>query len=259
MNLIIFNTVNRPQIMFKAIRHSLGNAGADFVVSARNNGGGKANDHLLWELAEIYPFAQLFSGPNIGNSYSLNTQLRAAEWMEWDYVAILGDDYEMPDNWLKDAISKMNEVRESGEEPGICGWNGWMEKKGTFDEELNIWRSDWMPGCWLFPREVFDKCGYFIAFTNYGSWDSEFSVRVARSGRVNFALENCTEAKHKGTDVGNKTEYRLMKDKHLREANRRKGLYVKRVPAAYRNHLSFLNCRWERVKELYADYLKLDE
>ena len=255
MNLIIFNTVNRPEIMFKSMKHSLMNAGADFVVSARNNGGGKAVDHLLWELADQFPFIQLFSGENIGNSYSLNTQLRAVEWMEWETVSILGDDFELPANWLKDGIAKIEELKYKGLRPGICGWNRWMDKKGKWDKGLKIWKSDWMPGCWTYSRSVFDKCGYYIAFSNYGSWDSEFSVRVARNGFQNFALENTKDAKHTDFDVGRKTEYKKMKMANLKEASTRKQKYVNLVPEAYRNYLGFQNCTWEAVEKLYEKFM----
>jgi len=59
--------------------------------------------------------------------------------------------------------------------------------------------------------------GYNIEYDPYGMQDRDFAERATIAGYVNYYVPNL-KSEHIGHDVGNKSEYRAMKDESLQRA-----------------------------------------
>lgn len=224
--IILFNTINRPEMMFNTIRANILNSGTNEIEVICTNNGGTDETHVsilrLIDAIKPIPVHYTRNIDNIGNSPSLNNMLKfgSENITGIGYIAVLGDDIEMPDNWLIQAQRKFDEMKNLEIKPGIIGfdWGNLKKDKEPFHEILQCYTPGRVFGCWVFPYEIFDKLGYFVELSKYGLWDSEFNLRVSSAGYISCYL-NGYDSKHIGADAGTKSDYRLMKNEELQKAS----------------------------------------
>lgn len=252
MVLILFNTMFRAELMYETMRKNLNNSGVkDYFVYATNNGGDyETSKNLIKLIPEINDGIIRILGHNSGNPASLNYMLHEMRGRDWEYFCVLGDDLLLPDNWLRDAIDKHEQLKRTRQKPGICSFHPFKDWEGTFDHHLGIYTkhdgvyfSDW-----VISRDVFEAIGYFVAVSNYGLWDRNYCERAHSEGFLNFALKNYM-TKHKGHDVGENTEYRKMKDKQLKLAGERISIHKRVFTETY---LPYEKTTWEAVEKVLS-------
>ncbi len=126
-----------------------------------------------------------------------------------DYIVIIDNDTDVPDNWLRSMI----EIYEKIPNTGIVALHSLMEKHEV--RELNGVRvrpGDWVFGVRLFHRSLMEKVGCICEdYGVYGLDDADFSHRVRLAGLHQYYLDGI-EAVHRGWDLGENSAYRKMKD-----------------------------------------------
>lgn len=151
---------------------------------------------------------------NEGVGKSLNQlYLRA----QGDIICTIGNDIEMPDHWLAEAVEYLRVVKNVG----ILGydWGHGSKPPNTFKHGVT---AGWLTpilnrvfGSWVFKRELVEKIGFFYDdYGPYGIEDSDFNERVNRSG-YNSLYHPTLKSRHLVQDVGEQTAYRKMKDESL--------------------------------------------
>lgn len=224
---IIFNTINRPQMVKTTMVDNIKKAGiSDISVIVTNNGGTAETNLAIQHFAvKVSPVeVEMVHYPkNIGNPASLNEMLHIISefYSGVKYIAKLDDDIEMPTGWLLKAIGKISEMENLNLKPGIVGFNwGFLKKdREQFNAEIQCYTPIRVFGSWVFPYAVFKKFGYFAELSKYGCWDSEFNNRLLSSGYTNIYL-NGYDSKHIGADAGTHSEYRHMKNNELHKAQK---------------------------------------
>jgi glycosyltransferase involved in cell wall biosynthesis len=133
------------------------------------------------------------------------------------YLAFLGNDIKMPAGWLAKAIEYHQKVPKAG----ILGWS-WghfgippmTEKHGVLAHHLSA-PLNRVFGAWFMARSLVEELGLFDErFDKYGMEDSSMNEKVNRAGYNSFYLPH-TKSSHLVHDVGEKSEYRKMKDDSL--------------------------------------------
>jgi len=125
-----------------------------------------------------------------------------------EYIFQLGNDYDMPGNWLKHAIEFVMNKPNAGM-VGIA-WcpDHVTEGPQPYDKP--------MFGPKLKTRALLDEVGAFDEKLHpYSLEDSQYHHRSVLAGFDNYYLPGVF-CKHLGGDVGEKTEYRQMKDFAIR-------------------------------------------
>jgi len=216
---ILFNTIDRPDMMFSVMSKNIERAGVkNIAVYATNNGGGEHTWKMLMKLESYFPdvnFHLKNHANNIGNAASLNIMLKSMGYA--DFIAVLGDDIELKSHWAADAMEKIHQLRNIDVEVGLIGfpWSDTLLKNATKIDDLHVNVNVF--GSWVFPWIVYQEHGYFMEFSKYGLWDGEFAVRLHQAGKRNGYLDN-HKSIHHDNDVGKKHKYRGMKDEELRKA-----------------------------------------
>jgi glycosyltransferase involved in cell wall biosynthesis len=224
---IIFNTINRPEMVKTTMVNNILNAGtSDIEICVTNNGGPDATIRAIRFLKEKVPPRKVhafFNPENVGNSASLNQMLKFIDENIPDvgYIAKLDDDIELKPGWLSEAKKKFNQMRKLSMLPGLCGfnWGNLKKDREPFNTKIQCYTPARVFGSWVFPFEIFKKLGYFVELSKYGLWDSEFNNRLLTSGFVNFYLEGY-DSNHIGADAGTHSDYRHMKNEELKKASR---------------------------------------
>lgn len=126
-----------------------------------------------------------------------------------EYIALIGNDIIMRNRWAKDAI----ECLETVPNPGIAAIHCVEGLPPVSDYGVHV--SVGVFGPWVFKKELLSDIGFFHeGYFPYGLEDSDFALRSHYSGHVNFYVPG-QKAIHAGHDVGEKSDYRQMKDKSL--------------------------------------------
>lgn len=152
----------------------------------------------------------LFTINRKGIAAAINEGLQKAK--DYDHIAIIANDIIMPDNWLRSMVDHAQRL----ENTGIVGIHC-VESLPEVDS--NGVRPSWCPfGNWLITKKLFDTIGYFnTKHDPYGMQDSDYGYRATKAGFYNYYL-NKERAQHIGDDMGNKNDYRKMKDEGLNKA-----------------------------------------
>ncbi len=134
-----------------------------------------------------------------------------------DIICILGNDIEMPEHWLKEAMFYVERVDKCG----IIGfdWGHGGVPEPTLRDGVS---ARWLDpvfnrvfGSWVVSRNLIDKIGLFHeGYGPYGIEDSDFNERVNRAG-FHSLYHPTLKSKHLGWDVGADSPYRKMKDQSL--------------------------------------------
>lgn len=148
----------------------------------------------------------------LGIAKAINFGLKITQ--NFDYVAIMANDIEMPVNWLKSMIEWAERLKSY--KVGIVGIHTVESLPGI---DKNGVHPTWCPfGNWLLTREVINSVGAFNEDHDpYGMQDSDYGYRANRMGFYNFYIPEL-KASHIGHDCGEQTDYRKMKDDGLSRA-----------------------------------------
>lgn len=209
----LLNTLNRDGMVQHTCEQNTACAGIprEQIEWMINDQGSKQKAVIKW--GEEFAFHHIEQKENIGNSRGLNRLLHYAMKLDFDWFVIPGDDIDLPDNWMLDAIRAKERL---GDECGIIGWS-WRGHRGVdYDYSTGYFLPDRVFGAWALHKDVIEKCGYFAVFSKYGLWDSEYNERTKRAGLVNIYTGRASV--HKGGDERNDDPYRMMKDAELAKA-----------------------------------------
>lgn len=206
----IMNTLNRGMITPNVTEANVKNAGYDidsFYITDQGS-----TDMVKDWVAEYATIAHLYDR-NIGNPQALNQMTELATKHNNDIILIMGNDIEMPKNWLKQAVEVLKYA-----ETGIVGWS-W---RGYQNEPVEYYghkvvKDSKIFGCWAMRADTWRTVGYFSEFSKYGIWDSDYNTRSQFAGYSNFYLYGL-HSKHLVNDVEHQTEYRLIKNEEMRKA-----------------------------------------
>jgi GT2 family glycosyltransferase len=126
-----------------------------------------------------------------------------------EYVMQLGNDYDMPDKWLKALVDKAASTPGTGM-IGIAWSHDHVHPSGVQPIENPLF------GCKLKTRAMLDEVGAFDEKLHcYGLEDSDYHIRSVLAGFKNYYLPGYI-SKHLGGDTNVVPEYRQMKDMCLR-------------------------------------------
>jgi len=128
-----------------------------------------------------------------------------------EYIALIGNDILMQNNWAKEAIEYWEKIKM----PGIAAIHCVQELPPLNEEGVHA--SDKVFGTWIFHRSLLQTIGYFHeGYFPYGLEDTDFNLRSHFKGLTNFYVPN-QKAIHVGHDVDEKSDYRAMKNKSLED------------------------------------------
>lgn len=168
---------------------------------------------VLKSIAEAgYPF-DLFTIQRKGIAAALNDGIDKTR--DYDGVVFCANDILMPKNFLQAMVYYSQRIENSG----MIGIHTVQELPPiTYVNELPIHKIFTAFGCVLMPRKAIDAAGYYNEKHDpYGMQDADYAFRLNKLGFINYYIPNL-RADHIGHDVGQQTEYRLMKDEGLKKA-----------------------------------------
>ena len=202
---ILLNTWDRYEMTRDYATASINQCGVTKEVLINDQG---SKDQRVIDWAIETADKPIINSSNIGNPQSFNNML---EKSQGDYIALIANDIKLPPNWGTHAI----ELIESIPNTGIVGFHCVGVRPSRVAKEGKVVRpASRVFGTWVFSRETFNQIGYFQEFSKYGLWDSDYNIRCDWAGLINYYHDNLT-SNHMGSDVGQKTDYRLSKDKEL--------------------------------------------
>ena len=161
--------------------------------------------------------------PNAGYPYNLvevNRKGIAAAFnegilksLDYDAVVFMANDILLPINWLKEMVEHAQAIPETGT-VGIHTVQYSTDPKIINGKCVNV--VDVAFGDVLIPMPVIKKIGgYNTDLDPYSIQDLEFAFRATKNGYIHYYI-NGLQAEHIGHDVGQKSDYRLMKDEGLK-------------------------------------------
>lgn len=207
---ILLLCINRSRMTKHYIEDAMRKANYPFELAISDNG---STEPEIFEWCEAQNAKVYFkNGYNYGTAQSLNRMIEANPS---DYYAFLGNDIELPNNWLKEMV----ELAEAIPEHGVigCDWRSLQYET----KEINgkqFWDTTNVFGDMFISQSLRDKIGKFCEdYGSYGLWDSDYSIRSTMAGRVNMYLKD-RHSHHFGNDVGEESPYRKMKDASLHAA-----------------------------------------
>jgi glycosyltransferase involved in cell wall biosynthesis len=180
---VCFLTLDRFEITRRTILEVLAKTGhSDFELYVCDNG---SDDRRTLEFVEsLNPFYFRKNPTNEGVSRGFN-QLLVRTVKRCDAVVLLGNDIDMPNNWLSTFIDYHQRI---GEPTGIIGIECAIpiRQKAMVVNGTKIYAAsgtgksqDGIFGVWYVPKKVIEKVGYFYEFpAPYGLEDSEYNHRV---------------------------------------------------------------------------------
>ena len=208
---ILLLSINRLDELNQFIIPALKNTGIDYQIAISDNG---STDKRVIDWCEARnPIVFFNNGRNYGTAQSLNRMIDATA--DSDYWVFIGNDISLPNNWLKSLIETMEQIPSSG----VVGidWRGIQYETKTING-IEVWDTSNVFGTMCISKSCREKIGAFTEdYGVYGLWDSDFSKRCRIAGLDIYYLKDLRSA-HEGHDVGDKSDYRLMKDKSLQEA-----------------------------------------
>lgn len=209
---ILLLTIDRYNMTRKYIGDAMRYAGYPFELCISDNG---STDPAIFDWCALQsPKIYFKNGYNYGTAQSLNRMIEANPS---DYYAFLGNDIELPKNWLYNMVFAAEKVKNHG----VIGID-WRGKSHEYDKlEVDGYPIDGTTnvfGDMFISQDLRNKIGKFCEdYGPYGLWDSDYSIRATAAGRQNFYLRDLT-SHHFGSDVGEDTPYRKMKDESLSKA-----------------------------------------
>lgn len=210
---ILYMTIDRYPSCIENLNSNLARGGIDDYELLWCDNGSK-DERVKSEMLKIESLAYArVNKENCGIARSMNQLMLRARG---DFIVQLGNDYEMPDRWLEMMVNYATSVNNSGM-VGIA-WS--KEHLGNLTKiNLPVHLADYSKpifGVKLKTREMLNKVGAFDEMLHpYGLEDSDYHQRSCLAGFNNYYIPGVM-SKHLGGDVGEKSDYRKMKDFSLR-------------------------------------------
>lgn len=209
---VLLLTIDRFHLTREYVGKALREAGIPFDLCITDNG---SKDPEIFKWCESQrPTIYNKNENNQGTAQSLN---RMIEQNPSDYYVFIGNDIELPFQWLKKLVDHAERIPESG----VMGidWRGKAKEYGTTTlNGLTVMPTTNVFGTMFISKALREKIGKFCEdYGPYGLWDSDYSIRATKAGFVNYYL-NKESSHHFGNDVGQNTDYRKMKDDSLSKA-----------------------------------------
>lgn len=203
----IFITCNRLDETLRCIQQNFFNAELDADVIWVDNG---SDPEIHCKIAAAYPFSvSIRSSINRGISHAINAGLTASR--DYDAVVTLANDILMPKGWLRAMTEAATRIHDTGMAAIHC-----VEHLPPLSE-LGVHENWKVFGNALITRQAIDTIGGFNTdFDPYGMQDSDYCYRLAMAGFRQYYIPGM-KSEHIGHDVGQDSDYRRLKDKHLIE------------------------------------------
>jgi len=211
---ILMLTIDRYELTKKVFEKNLErakSAGVEIEVMVADNG---SQDRRIVEYFATRTAYHRVNSKNEGINKAFNQLFLRSTG---DVICILGNDIEMPENWLKEALWYLDRVQQ----PGICGFDWGHGQIPPVSSVGGVSAGFLTPvlnrvfGSWILHRSLIDLLGLFHeGYGPYGIEDSDFNERVNRAGYKSFYHPKL-KSQHLGWDVGDKSAYRAMKDESL--------------------------------------------
>jgi len=206
----------RMDITRECLLGAFENAGyQDYEVLACDNG---SHNKELHDLVRSLPNLVYFkiNKENRGNYQALNQSLLRATS---DSFCVIDPDIELPKNWLVELVRHNQAIENSG----VSGIHT-VAGAGKLQEHAGLKVMARMPGgifgTKFWNRRLMNEIGYFCEdYGIYGFGDADFSKRARLAGFLNYYIEGLS-AKHLGHDVGQKNEFRQIKDRELKNSKK---------------------------------------
>ncbi len=216
---VLLNTIDRFELTVQCIGPALESAGYPLELLCVDNG--SSDKRVIEYIASLRPIYHRLNETNEGCAQMHNQMLLRAHG---DLFCLLDNDIEIKrPHWLRDLVEVYQDVPDSGV-AGIHSEKLSPEKHdavsiGGRTIHLAIPpKEDAVFGTRMFGREVLKKVGYFCEdYGTYSLCDNEYNSRVHHSGFKNYYIDG-PSGLHLGTDVGDGSAYRRMKDESMHKA-----------------------------------------
>lgn len=223
---ILMLTLDRYEQTKQVLEHNLKNCGHDdYELLVADNG---STDQRVVELVkEMRTAYHRINKKNEGVARAFNQLILRAKG---ELICLMGNDILNPDGWLDELVKYAKAVPKCGivgiecttPVPTIEERNGIIAHYCRHDQGEH---KDKVFGTMLFSREVLETVGGFCEeFHPYGLEDSDYNNRVNLAGFQSLYVP-VRKSQHIGNDVGEKSEYRKMKDDSL---HRNHEIYMRR-------------------------------
>lgn len=218
---IVYLTIDRYPSCIDNLNKNLAKCGvshSDIEILWCDNGSAQEDVLRGMRANELVTYARV-NKENEGIARSLNQLILRSNGQ---YIVQLGNDYEMPNNWLDEMIRYASDVIKAGMVgiPWCPGHRGPLTDVlaiSSPSKKVHLATYD-LPlfGVKLKTRQMLDRVGAFDERLHpYGLEDSDYHRRAQLAGFVNFYIPDLV-SKHLGEDSGKKTDYRAMKDFSLK-------------------------------------------
>jgi GT2 family glycosyltransferase len=209
---LLMLTIDRFDVTKRTLELNLKNAGYGFDIELLVCDNGSQDKRIIDYISKITCLKyHRINSKNEGVACAFNQlYLRSTG----EYIVLLGNDIEMPSNWLSEMIRYSDSIPDSG----IIGISWGHSSVPPLSYKHDIF-AHWVTkeksrvfGTWLIRRAVIEKIGFF--FDGYGVYsleDTDYNERVNMSGFNSCYIPNM-RSNHVVHDVGSNTEYRKMKD-----------------------------------------------
>lgn len=207
---VLLLTIDRYDETRYWVKKALDNAGYPFDLLCADNG---SEDKRVIDLVSSWnPKVHLIQGFNKGTTQSLNELIAHHDS---DAYVFIGNDIEMPNDWLKTLVEYAKAIPESG----VIGVN-WRPIE--YDKEVingkTILKTDRVFGTMFVTKKTRNLVGKFCEdYGVYGLWDSDYSIRCEFAGLKNYYVDKLN-SEHRCNDVESESKYRKMKDESLLKA-----------------------------------------
>lgn len=211
---VCFITLNRESLTKATIENAKAKAGIDFDFFALDQGSTDGVFNLIEPNVTYY----VKKKENIGVASGFNFLWNMAKHMDYDFICNIGNDIDLPQNWLKEFYKTYVAIDKEHQYLAIHSVEALPSQKITVNNKQYI-PSDTIFGCTFFNISLLDYVGYFnTAYNPYGLEDSEYTYRCHKSGVICGYLDIGT-AHHTGSPYGqdDNGEYRRMKDESLKK------------------------------------------
>lgn len=209
---ILLLTIDRSKLTKHYVGQALERANYPYELCITDNG---STESEIFEWCQAQnPKIYIKNGYNGGTAQSLNKMI---ELNPSDYYAFIGNDIQLPQDWLKKFVEHAEAIPQSG----VIGID-WRGKAKEYDlQTINgkqILVSENAFGTTFISKKVREKVGKFCEdYGVYGLWDSDYHFRCRQAGFINYYLNGLT-SHHFGDDVGQDSPYRRMKNESLSKA-----------------------------------------
>jgi glycosyltransferase involved in cell wall biosynthesis len=171
-------TLDRFEISSEIIKDTIAKSGIEDVeLLVADNG---SQDKRIIEAVSKLPSLSYhrLNSVNEGVGRAFNQLMVRAKG---EFIALIGNDIQMQNNWAKDAIRYLEKVPFSGISAIHC-----VEKLPPISK-YGVHVSDKVFGPWIFHKRLLNEIGFFHeGYFPYGLEDTDYNLRSLKYGNLNF-------------------------------------------------------------------------